>query len=338
MSFNIVIMDIIKEYIWKGLFIVMALAFLVAALYLVTTDTGIGSDYKQINMDERISNAELSQQVQVKRSDKAILFGFDLRSSLIEDVRQYIPFLMYLERASGYKFRLKIVREKGSSIADEIGKGNVHFSIIGAGTYLSAHEKYDIVPVVRGLNPEGKAGYQSVIIVAPNSQIQKIGDLKGKRFAFGDKYSTQSHIIPRIILEGHGIGIKDLASYKYIGSHLDVANAVVSGTADAGGIQDNLGRRLAKEGLVRIIYVSKYYPSSGIAMNKNVPPDILKKVRHALLDFQPKGRDSAGLYHWDRTEMPNGFITAADEDYAELRQWMRRFGLLPETGKRASEQ
>ncbi len=51
-------------------------------------------------------------------------------------------------------------------------------------------------------------------------------------------------------------------------------------------------------------------------------PDVIKKIRQALLDFQPKGRDASGLYHWDRTEMPNGFTSASDADYAEIRDWM----------------
>ena len=59
----------------------------------------------------------------------------------------------------------------------------------------------------------------------------------------------------------------------------------------------------------------------------------MAKVTQALLDFQPLGRDSANLYKWDKTEMPNGFISTKDEDYAELRKWSQKFELLDESGK-----
>ena len=89
-----------------------------------------------------------------------------------------------------------------------------------------------------------------------------------------------------------------------------------------------MGRDLAKKGLVRILYTSKYYPSSGISANRDVPKAVLAKVKQALIDFHPKGRDAAGLYHWAKTEMPNGFVEAKDKDYEELRKWAAKFGYI----------
>ena len=85
---------------------------------------------------------------------------------------------------------------------------------------------------------------------------------------------------------------------------------------------------MAEEKLVRIIHTSEFYPSSCIAANKNVPPEVIEKVKRALLDFRPTGAHAEGLYHWDRTEMATGFIEARDEDYAKLRKWSIKFDLL----------
>ncbi len=73
-----------------------------------------------------------------------------------------------------------------------------------------------------------------------------------------------------------------------------------------------MGGELAKKGLVRILHTSRYYPSSGIAANKDVQKEVLAKVKQALIDFQPKGHDADGLYNWNKTEMPYGFVEAAD--------------------------
>lgn len=62
--------------------------------------------------------------------------------------------------------------------------------------------------------------------------------------------------------------------------------------------------------------------------NRDVPEEVLAKVRQALIDFQPKGVDAADLYHWDKTEMPNGFVEARDKDYEELRKWAVKFGYI----------
>ena len=92
-----------------------------------------------------------------------------------------------------------------------------------------------------------------------------------------------------------------------------------------------MGRELAKEGLVRILHTSPYYPSSGNVANCDVPNEVLVKIKQALIDFQPKGRDAAGLYHWAKTEMPNGFVEAKDKDYEELRKWAVKFGYISNT-------
>ncbi|HAK89283.1 MAG: hypothetical protein A2077_03020 [Nitrospirae bacterium GWC2_46_6] len=317
----------------KGLLIALAVTLAGAAFYLAFGNADISRDYKNIDLADRLSDTELRLSPPGKGSEKTFLFGFDRRSNPVEDARQYIPFLKYLEKKTGYKFMLKFA--EGSSLADEAGRGNVHFAIAGAGSYLVAREKYGVISLVRGLNEKNKAEYRSIIAVAPNSNIKTAGDLRGKRFAFGNMHSTQGHLIPRIALKDQGIVLKDLARYEFTGSHLNAANAVSAGRADAAGLQDIIGLRLAKEGLIRIIYISRYYPSSGIFANKNVSSDVLKNVTKALIDFQPKGRDAEGLYRWDRTEMPNGFVAAHDEDYAELRKYMLEFGIIPKSKKAA---
>lgn len=290
----------------------------------------IGCDFeperKKIDLKKGISEEELHQ-MKPKQEANVFLFGFDLRATPKEDARQYLPFLKYLEKSTGYNFNLRFT-PKDKSIIKILGIGKIHFAAIGAGSYLKARAEYNIISIVRGLNIYGKAEYQSMIIVSPNSRLRKINDLRGKRFAFGNITSTQGHIIPRIVLAEHGIELKDLGSYEYTGSHFKCANAVTSGRFDAGGIQDAMGRELEKKGLVRILHTSKYYPSSGIVANSDVPKEVLVKVKLALIDFQPKGRDAAGLYNWAKTEMPNGFVEAKDKDYEELRKWAVKFGYI----------
>ncbi len=286
---------------------------------------------KEIDLKDIVSDAEL-QKIAETQNNNVLFFGFDLRSSPQEDARQYLPFLEYLTKTTGYKFELYLTTKNNQTI-EALGKDDIQFTAFGAGSYIKAHKKYGVIPLVRGLNKEGKAEYQSVIFVAADSPIQKIEDLYDKRFAFGSITSTQGHIIPRIILNKHGITLEDLSAHIFTGSHRNCADAVLSGNFDAGGMQDMMGKEFANEGLIRIIYTSKYYPSSGIVANKDVSPEILAKVTQALLDFQPQGRDSAGLYQWGKTEMPNGFIRAQDEDYAELRKWSQKFELLDESGK-----
>ncbi len=256
-----------------------------------------------------------------------INIGFDPRASAEEDARQYTPFLKYLEKATGLKFDLQFAKP-GTSLSDQLGEGRLDLAAIGAVTFIHANEKFGMTPLARGLNSADKGVYQSIIVVAPDSDITSIADLRGKKLAFGNKESTQGHVIPRIMMRKNGLSLELFASHQYTGSHQNCANAVILGLADACGMQDTMARNLASDGKVRILAVSEDYPSSGIAARKGLPADVLAKIRKALLAFDPLGRDKADLYNWKSTEMPNGFTNASAVDYASMREHLRALGLL----------
>lgn len=285
-----------------------------------------------VDLSSRISESELARirltsQGRDDLDTRWLRFGFDPRASPEEDARQYLPFLAYLERVTGYRFELNMTQD-GEELFRQLGEGVVDVAAVGAVSYIKARQEYGAVPLVRGLNRDGKATYRSLIIAAGDSRLASVADLRGRRLALGNVDSTQGHIIPRISLLEHGITLEDLARYEFTGSHRNCAKALLSGRFEACAIQDTMGHALAATHQVKVLFESKAYPSSGIAANPKLPPDVLDGLRQALLDFDPKGRERGMLYKWDRTEMPNGFTTARDGDYRELREAMRRLAML----------
>lgn len=288
-----------------------------------------------VDSTDRLSELELqqlNQQQLAERHPDTYYFGFDLRASPQEDTAQYIPFLDYLEAATGYHFKIYFT-PKSSSAADELGRNQTQFAAIGASSFLYAESSYGVTLLARGLNELGKAEYQSVFVVRNDSSISNINDIKYRKLAFGSQDSTQGHLIPRIMLAENEISLDDMESYNYMGSHQKCAEAVVSGKFDICGMQDQLADKLVGEGELKIIHRSRYYPSSGIVANSTVPDEVIKKVRQALLDFDPQGKDQQGLYHWNRTEMPKGFVAGRESDYSYLREWSHRLGFLRDTDK-----
>ena len=209
---------------------------------------------------------------------------------------------------------------------------------MGAMSYLKAQLRYHVISLVRGINHQGKALYQSVLVTKPDSPIRNIKDIKGQSLAFGNPSSTQGYLIPRIMLKKHGISLTDLYRYGFTGSHQNCAESVISGKYDVCGMQDQLGDRLAQQGFLKIIQRSSYYPASGIVANNFVSNEVIKKVKTALINFYPQGKDRQGLYHWDRTEMPRGFVAAKEHDYDELRQWAIKLGFLEFTQHKITKQ
>lgn len=297
------------------------------AVILLIMITGCSNQIeKPIEID--LNNRQASQiRSNIVKDKDVIYFGFDRRLEIKEDVKMYVPLLNYLEKETGYKFKIHVT-SGNVSVIDELGQGTIHMAAIGTLGYLQAHERYGVQITVRGLNSENKDKYKAAIVNRPDSKINSINDLRGRSFAFGDPASTQGHLIPMIMLSQKGIELNSLSYYQYFSSHSEVANAVMSGRFDAGGMQDTLARSLESQGLLKIVDISEEFPSSGIAFAPEVDEKIVADVTEALINFDPKGKDSSELYHWENSEMPNGFTKAGDKDYLLLREWADQFGLL----------
>jgi len=286
-----------------------------------------GCDAPRNNVtDKRISESELAKLSSTSANQTTFYFGFDLRASPQEDAKQYAPFLKYLNKTTGYTFRLRFT-SKNENIIHNLKNDVIQFASIGAVSLIKAQQQDNIIPLARGLNNNNKAEYRSFIVIANNSKITSIADLKRKRFAFGSKTSTQGHLIPRIILSNAGLTLKDFQSYIYTGSHSKCAQAVIERNVDACGMQDTLALELAKQGKLKILHKSSYYPSSGIVAKGDLPAEALESVTRALVDFDPINNHALKLYNWHKTEMPNGFKIANSDDYDLLQKAVFDFGI-----------
>jgi len=304
---------------------------ILAGLTFTACDSDNEIPIQTVNDESVIDEKQLKQAQQDNKKNvngqQTLYFGFDLRASPQEDAAQYLPFLKYLQQATGLNYKLHFTG-KSSSTVEDLGNNLTQLAAMGASSFLEAQNKFNAISLARGLNHQNKAEYQSVFVVKPRSKIRRIEQIKGKRLAFGSMDSTQGHLIPRIMLTEKNIQLKDLRTYAYTGSHQNCAESVVSGKYDVCGMQDQLAKRLAAQGLVKIIHTSEYYPSSGIVANPNLPENILKKIQTALLEFKPQDKHKKGLYNWDSTEMPLGFTPASANDYDNLRKWSIRLGFL----------
>ena len=261
----------------------------------------------------------------IKESDAGSLkFGFDLRLGPKQEVRVYLPFLHYLEQNVGNSFSLRFT-EKYEDTVENLGKGITQFAALGPVNCVIAKKRYGAGCLVMGLNSDGKPEYRSVIFTRRDSPLHSLKDLKGKTFAFGDRFSTQGHVIPRKMLEDVGITMEDLRAYVFTNSHANTARAVLNGEYDAGAIQDNLAKRLINEGKIKILATSKPYPSSLICFNKEVDLVILKAVKTALLSFEPGGTHREFLVDWDTTEMPNGFTEYRERSLKEIEKLVDKY-------------
>ncbi|OGQ97897.1 MAG: hypothetical protein A2505_05195 [Deltaproteobacteria bacterium RIFOXYD12_FULL_55_16] len=293
---------------------------------------------KKVSLQARSPVTE--EREMVLKRDKAtappLKFGFDHRLSPKDDARIYLSFLQHLSQQTGHKFSLKFT-EKYEDTADNLGRGLIQFAALGPVNCVAAKTKYGVGCLAMGLNQNNKPEYRAVIFVRHDSPLNNLEDLRSKTFAFGDRFSTQGHVIPRKILEDAGITLDDLQSYVFTGSHANTAKAVLSGAYEAGAIQDTLADRLNREGQIKILATSKPYPSSLICYAKGVDPATLTAVKKALLEMDPTGAHRNLLVNWDRTEMPSGFVAYQTNSLRDIEKLAGRYLNLPSSPARNSQ-
>lgn len=230
----------------------------------------------------------------------------------VEMIKRLTPLTQYLSKQIGIAVHFRASPNLNSAVED-LGSNTTQIAYLTPAAYLEAHEKYGAVPLVNPLN-KGKGTFTLVIAVAKDSPIQSVADLKGKKFAFGDKKA----ILQPAVVESAGIKLEEFASYDYLNHYNNIAKAVINGDFDAGIIKDTIAEQFADQGL-RVIYTSAPLPSYVFAVNKNLPAVTVNRLKKALLALKANSAAHRAIL----TSLENGydgFAVAEDKDFDGIRK------------------
>lgn len=281
------------------------------------------SDYDSIRaMRAFIDNSELNR-LSTKRQhnnksvqDRVVQFGVLPRDNPILAYERYQPLMDYLSETTGVKTELHLEKSY-KAVVNSLGQGRIAFALLGPLTYLDAHKRFAVVPIARSKTSKGKATFRSVIVTPRESRLSKLDQLAGKRFAFGEIWSTSGNLVPRYMLAWDGIHLDQLGSYLNYNYQDTVAKKVISGEVDAGALRETTAERYGRYGL-NIIATSDPIPTGPVVASPQTPIPLIQAFRKALLDLATSNAGSAILNKLD-PEIQGGFIPASDADYFEIR-------------------
>jgi phosphonate transport system substrate-binding protein len=216
-------------------------------------------------------------------------------------VERYTPFVNYLSSQLGTKVVLRIANDYAAVIEGQRA-GHIHIAMYGPASYARAIVSgVHVEPFAIETNLDGTKGYHSVLWVKKDAPYQKIEDLKGKNLCLVDPNSTSGNNVPRFAMSKMGIDPdKFFAKVVYSGSHENGVIAVQQGTCDAAfnwwndETESNL-LRMARKSMVkaedfRMIFKSEQIVNSPMAYLKDLPDDLKKAVRSAVLEVQQKDK------------------------------------------------
>jgi phosphonate transport system substrate-binding protein len=234
------------------------------------------------------------------------------------------PLRDYLGKAVGTKVEL-IIPTNYNATVEALGNGSLDFAYLGALTYVKAHDRYNVIPLVQR---SADKSFHSLFITQSGSTIQKLADCKGKRFAFGDINSTSGHLIPFDELRKAGINADDDMQIRYTGSHAATLKAVEGGAAEAGALDETVYHSMISEGKVdggkvRIFVTSPAFVDYVWVARASVGAAEREGFAKAFLTLK-EGKDDAIL----NILRGKDFVRADDAEYANIRKIARDLKML----------
>jgi phosphonate transport system substrate-binding protein len=242
----------------------------------------------------------------------------------------YRPLADYLAKALGRPVQLRTV-DTWEGLALSLANGETDMALMGPWGYVLANHRAGAQAVATILY-DGKPEYRAIIITHPKSGINRLEDLKGRSFAFGDKGSTSGYLIPFHQFQRMGIDPDRFFGRVLYTKHQAIETQVTRGELDAGADYNRNRDAMIAEGLIKaedskIIWTSAPLPNDAFAVSAELARDaaFVARLRKALEAVGPALKS-------DKTLLPpryTGFVARDNAFYKPIRDAGLETGKLP---------
>lgn len=242
----------------------------------------------------------------------------------------------YIEKETGLSVRVDVPNFY-ITVVEAFGTKRADVAIMNTFSYLLAHSKYQANAVLRVARRYGELSYRGQFIVREDSGIDSLYQLEGKTIAFVDPSSTSGYIYPKEMLRERNITVKE---EMFANGHNQVVLKVYQGDIDAGAVffspTDTVtGERLDARckiapqhpdvyDVVKVIGLTREIPNDPVVMRNGLPEHIRQSIIRALMKFQSTVEGKAALMSIASVE---GFVETSDDDYAEVRTLVSKYGI-----------
>lgn len=190
-----------------------------------------------------------------------------------------------LEAETGLEFQSNVATSY-AAVVEAMGAGNAHVGFLNTFSYLLAHEKYDVRPILVA-ERFGTTSYASIFITREDSDIAGIEELAEKKFCRPDALSTSGWIIPSVMLKAEGIDESEMEVVD-AGGHDGVVTAVYNGDCDAGAVYDDARSSIEDEypdvkDAVFILATSDDIPNDGVSISREIDDELEAIIHDALM-------------------------------------------------------
>jgi phosphonate transport system substrate-binding protein len=214
------------------------------------------------------------------------------------------------------------------ALVDGLGRGDIDLAFLGGVTFAQARHRFGAIPLaMRDID----FAFTSVILVRADDSARGLADLRGRRFAFGNRSSTSGHYMPRYFLQRLGlVPERAFGSVTYSGGHDATMRLIADGQVDAGAVNGSLAYAVLAASdstapRLRVLWRSPPFTDYVWAARPGLAADVRGRLQNAFLDLdltEPALR--AALDH----EGAGGYVPADPDEFDQIAEILRERGQL----------
>jgi len=221
-------------------------------------------------------------------------------------------FLTHMEKETGKKVQFFPVGNNAAQI-EAMRAGRLHIAGFNTGSNPLAVACAGFRPFTIMAAKDGSFGYEMEIITYPDSGIEDVPGIKGRKMAFTSETSNSGFKAPSALLKAEfgmvaGTDFEPVFSGKHDNSILGVANK----DYDAAAIANSVKTRMIDRGVVtadqfKILYTSQTFPTTGFGTAYNLTPELQEKIKNAFYNFD-----------WEGTTLQTEFTKSGEESFIPI--------------------
>lgn len=256
-----------------------------------------------------------------------------LRAAVLPDQQQqtsrsrFEPLIEYLSRQTGIRIEL-LVAEDYVDLVNKFKNDELDLALFGGFSFLLANENQQAEPLVmRDIDRH----FTSYFISQAGVDASNVIDFQKKRFAFGSRYSTSGHLMPRYFLMRRNIIPEEFFSEViYSGQHDATIKLIDEGKADLGVANGVIVDQMYQSGKIdesRIKILSKtpLYSDYVWVTQSKLPESIKDRLLDAFLSLSFENPEHRKIFD---SVGGKAYYPASIVDYIALEAIARQLQLL----------
>ncbi len=232
-----------------------------------------------------------------------------------EMIEMFTPLAKYLEKEIGQKVTIVVPKDFDTftkmAIAGEFDLGY-------ANPYIYVLIKKDVPaaePLALAEEPKIGKRFKGILFVRKDKLVKSVNQLKGKKIAFQDPGSAGAYLVQMLMLKQAGINKAEI-NPVFVKKRDAVADAVLFGTTDAGGIREDDLEKVPNSNEFRVIGTSEWIPNFPLFATKKLGEAVTAKVKAGLLKLKP---GTAIAFPVSGPAKLEGFVSVTDKDFDLIR-------------------